>query len=202
MSGADALLREYAEPLAHADALIFDCDGTLVHSGPVYEAAWAEGLALAGRTMAPQWYRARSGLSESVLLDAFEAEHGVTLDREAIVERMRRAFLDRLRDVREVDLVCALARKHHAVLPMAVASGGPAAIVVPTLAALELLALFDAVVTVDDTGEPKPSPAIFREAARRLNTAPGDCLVFEDSDQGLEAARRGGFPCVDVRPFL
>ena len=47
----------------------------------------------------------------------------------------------------------------------------------------------------------KPSPAIFLEAARRLGTAPSDCLVFEDSDEGVEAAHRAGMTVIDVRPL-
>ena len=47
----------------------------------------------------------------------------------------------------------------------------------------------------------KPEPDVFLEAARRLGAAPGRCFVFEDTDLGLEAARRAGMAGVDVRPW-
>ena len=45
----------------------------------------------------------------------------------------------------------------------------------------------------------KPEPDVFLEAARRLAVAPDACTVYEDTDLGLEAARRAGMSAVDVR---
>jgi HAD superfamily hydrolase (TIGR01509 family) len=70
---------------------------------------------------------------------------------------------------------------------MAVASGGPAVIVVPYLRTTGLLS-FDVIVSFDDVGRPKPEPDLFVEATRRLSVPSERCLVFEDSSQGLEAA--------------
>jgi beta-phosphoglucomutase-like phosphatase (HAD superfamily) len=83
---------------------------------------------------------------------------------------------------------------------MAVASGGTREIVKATLLATNLLALFDAVVTIEDVqGRGKPAPDIFLEAARRLRVSPNECTVFEDSDEGIEAARLAGMTATDVR---
>ena len=81
---------------------------------------------------------------------------------------------------------------------MAVASGGPAAIVIPTLEVTALRSLFDTVVTIEDVKRPKPDPDLFLEAAKRLNVAPAQCLVLEDSREGLEAAKRAGMRVIDV----
>ncbi|MCK8782784.1 HAD family phosphatase [Roseomonas sp. NAR14] len=178
--------------------LIFDCDGTLVDTPPVYAAAWAAGFRLSGREMARDWYMRRAGLSESTLLDAFEAEHGVALDRAAVVARMRAAFLAGLGRLAEIATVTAIVRGQRGRLPMAVASGGSREIVAATLRATGLAPLFDAVVTFDDVGRAKPDPALFQEAARRLGVPPAGCVVFEDSAEGLEAARRAGMRPVDV----
>ena len=85
---------------------------------------------------------------------------------------------------------------------MAVASGGPGAVVRPSLAAVGLLAVFDTVVTIEDVGRPKPAPDLFVEAAARLGVRTQDCLVLEDSPQGLQAARAAGMTAVDVREML
>ncbi|HEX4608664.1 MAG TPA: HAD-IA family hydrolase, partial [Urbifossiella sp.] len=58
---------------------------------------------------------------------------------------------------------------------------------------------FNATVTAEDTARHKPEPDVFLEAARRLGVPPGACVVFEDTDIGLEAARRAGMAGVDVR---
>jgi beta-phosphoglucomutase-like phosphatase (HAD superfamily) len=183
-------------------AIIFDCDGTLVDTPPVYARAWAAGFRSSGKDMAPDWYFARAGMSEYVLMDAFEAEQGVTLRRSEVVSLMREAFLEALTDLREIDAITAIARENQGRLPMAVASGGSHAIVSATLRATGLLDLFDTVVTIDDVGRAKPAPDLFLEAARRLGVPPEECLVFEDSREGLEAAHRAGMQAVDVVALL
>ncbi|MBE7209384.1 MAG: HAD family phosphatase [Gluconacetobacter diazotrophicus] len=184
--------------VAAAGAILFDCDGTLVDTPPLYARAWAAGVEPSGVAMAPGWYEARAGLSEHVLLDAFEREHGVVLDRAEVGRVARAAFRELMPGLREIAAVAAVARANRGRLPMAVASGGPREVVRACLEATGLLDLFDAVVTVEDAARPKPEPDLFLEAARRLGVEPGRCLVFEDSREGLDAARRAGMRAVDV----
>lgn len=192
------LQNDVEEKLAQAKALIFDCDGTLVDSAPVYSVAWAKGLALSGKKMPEDWYRVRNGLSEHVLMDVFEQQHDLTLDREAVVQLMRQTYLDEIHRVEEIATVATIARRQHGRLPLAVASGGSTSIVRASLEALGLDDLFDTIVTVDDVGKPKPDPAAFLEAARRLKVPTESCLVFEDSEQGIAAAKAAGMPFIDV----
>lgn len=182
--------------------LIFDCDGTLVDTPPLYARAWAAGLKLSGREMDHAWYLERAGMSEHVLMDAFETAEGVTLDRAAVVRRMRAAFLEGLPELREISAIAAVARRNSGLRRMAVASGGSKAIVTATLEATGLAALFDVIMTMNDVTRAKPAPDLFLEAARRLGAQPRECLVFEDSRQGLEAAKRAGMRTVDIMDVL
>ena len=84
---------------------------------------------------------------------------------------------------------------------MAVATGGTRAIVNRTLSAVGLLEHFQAIVTADDVAHGKPAPDIFLESARRLGIAPAECMVFEDADLGVQAARAAGMDVIDVRQF-
>lgn len=195
MLDIEALLRQ-------SRAIIFDCDGTLIDTLPVYARAWGIGLGSSGTEMPPDWYLSRAGNSEYVLMDQFETYAGVKLDRGEVIRLMRAAFLEGLDQVREIGAVAAIARRHHGRLPMAVASGGSRAIVTASLEATGLTTLFDAVVTIDDVGRSKPEPDLFLEAARRLGVSPSDCLVFEDTREGLEAAHRAGMRAVDVADVI
>jgi beta-phosphoglucomutase-like phosphatase (HAD superfamily) len=65
--------------LYSAKAIIFDCDGALIDSASLYGKAWAAGFASGGGRMADDWYRSRNGLSEHVLMDAFEQASGLRL---------------------------------------------------------------------------------------------------------------------------
>ena len=67
-----------------------------------------------------------------------------------------------------------------------------------TLDALGILSLFDAIVCVEDCARGKPFPDPFLEAARRLKVPAGDCLVFEDSPLGIQAAIAAGMHYVLV----
>jgi HAD superfamily hydrolase (TIGR01509 family) len=82
---------------------------------------------------------------------------------------------------------------------MAVASGGIRSVVIDQLLKIELHSLFDAIVAAEDTARHKPEPDVFLEAARRLQVTPTRCLVFEDTDIGITAARRAGMGYCDVR---
>lgn len=179
-------------------ALIFDCDGTLVDTVPLYLRAWIEGFRAHGHEVAPAWFAGRGGLSEGLLMQAFEEHHGVTLPRADVVRRMREALVAGLPQLREIAAVTAIVRANAGRLPMAVASSGSREIVGATLGATGLLPFFDHVVTIDDVARPKPAPDLFLEAARRLGAAPAACLVFEDSREGLHAAQVAGMRAVDV----
>jgi beta-phosphoglucomutase-like phosphatase (HAD superfamily) len=182
--------------------LIFDCDGTLVDTPPVYARAWAAGLRLSGREITPEWYFARAGMSEHVLMEQFETEFGIPLRRQEVIRIMRTAFIEELSRLEEITAITSVARENHGRLPMAVASGGSRAIVTATLDVTGLKLLFNAVVTIDDVGRAKPEPDLFLEAARRIGVPPEHCLVFEDGREGLEAAHRASMRAVDVLEVL
>lgn len=188
---------------AHATALIFDCDGTLVDTLPLYLRAWLAALqSEAAHEVTPEWFHGRGGLSEHMVLDLMESELGRSLDRAAIVRAARRHVLSAMADLREIAVVADLARRYRGTLPMAVASSGSREIVRASLTRTGLLDLFDTVVTIDDVARPKPAPDLFLEAARRLGAAPDGCLVLEDSAEGLAAAGHAGMQGVDIRPYI
>ena len=83
-------------------------------------------------------------------------------------------------------------------LKTAVASSSEAAWVRPWLERHDLLDAFDAVCTRDDVTAVKPAPDLFLLAARRLGVPPEACLVFEDSPNGLRAARAAGMWAIAV----
>jgi beta-phosphoglucomutase-like phosphatase (HAD superfamily) len=195
-------MNELETLLQRAQALIFDCDGTLVQTPALYAGAWQDAFKAAGHHMDPDWYHARAGMSEHVLLDDFESEHGVTVDRGLTVREMRSAVLERIGEVSEIEMISSIARRFHGKLPMAVASGGPREVVLASLKETGLLPLFDTVVTIDDVAHAKPAPDLFLEASSRLGVAAGQCLVFEDSQQGLEAAHNARMPVVDVNRLI
>jgi HAD superfamily hydrolase (TIGR01549 family) len=181
-------------------AIIFDCDGTLVDSTRLYFRAWNTVFNKYGAEMSWTWFAAHLGCSWPQILGEYQKECGIVLDPPTALEQFNRAYRNAMDTLSEIEIVGEVARRHFGKVPMAVASGGTREIVEATLLATNLLGLFDAVVTIEDVqGRGKPAPDMFLEAARRLRVPPGECTVFEDSDEGIEAARLAGMTATDVR---
>jgi HAD superfamily hydrolase (TIGR01549 family) len=183
-------------------ALIFDCDGTLVDTSPAHLAALQVGLDAYGLTVAKEWYYPRGGLTADALMNDYEALLGRTVPREDILARHKAAFEEGLQGLQEITVIAEVAREWHGRVPMAVASNGRKEIVKASLTATKLLPLFDYIVTAEDVKRGKPEPDVFLEAARRMGVAAADCIVFEDTDEGLEGARRAGMRRVDIREYF
>jgi HAD superfamily hydrolase (TIGR01509 family) len=180
-------------------ALIFDCDGTLVDTSVLHFQALSKALQADGIQVSPLWFHTQTGKTMLDLLQTLKLETAAQFNMEEIIEKAARFYHDGLDELQEVKAVTTIARRYHGVVPMAVASNGQRDIVIASLTKTKLLGLFDVIVTIEDVIEGKPAPEIFLEAARRLNVTPQECVIFEDSKEGLEAAQRANIPAHDVR---
>lgn len=185
-------------------ALIFDCDGTLADTMPGHYVAWRALLGRLGIAFPEPRFYAMGGMPTGTIIRVLAGETGVAVgDVDALVHEKEQLFLRNLSAVTRIEPVVRVAEWHRGKLPLAVASGGYRDTISRTLAQLELSDWFDATVTAEDTARHKPEPDVFLEAARRLGaTDPARCVVFEDTDIGLEAARRAGMLGIDVRPWV
>lgn len=194
--------RVWAPPAGTA-GLIFDCDGTLADTMPAHYRAWTSMLDRYGIPFPEERFYAMGGMPTARIIRVLAAEAGVVVtDLDRMVHEKESAFLANLHAVRPLELVVAVAAEHRGRLPMAVASGGYRETITRTLDQLGIRDWFGAVVTAEDTPRHKPEPDVFLEAARRLGVSPRACVVFEDTDIGLEAACRAGMAGVDVRTWL
>ncbi len=184
------------------EGLIFDCDGTLADSMPLHLQAWRETLERHGAHFPEDLFYRLGGVSAPKLVQMLNELNGLDMDPNEVSEEKEILAEELLRDVEPIHAVVETARAHRGRLKMAVASGGVKPNVLATLRTLEIADWFDAVVTHEDVEQPKPAPDTFLEAARRIGVPPQRCLVFEDSETGLEAARRAGMRGVDVREWV
>jgi beta-phosphoglucomutase-like phosphatase (HAD superfamily) len=186
-------------------ALVFDCDGTLADTMPVHFEAWTAMLATHGLQFPEPQFFALAGMPTDRIIARLASEQGAVLttdDIVAMVADKENRYMTMIDVVRPIEVVVSIAAHYRGVLPMAVASGGEGWVVRRTLAAIGTLDWFDTVVGSEDTVRHKPEPDVFLEAARRLGVDPEACVVFEDSDLGLEAARRAGMQGVDIRELV
>jgi HAD superfamily hydrolase (TIGR01549 family) len=180
-------------------ALIFDCDGTLADTMPAHYRAWVEILRPHGIAFPEDRFYAMGGMPTGKIVEKLFSELGKIPDVAAMVRQKEAAFMEMLGEIRPIEKVVEVARRGRGVMPMAVASGGHRHMVELTLRQIGILDWFSVVVAAEDTARHKPEPDVFLEAAQRLGVEPAECTVYEDTDLGVEAARRAGMSWVDVR---
>jgi HAD superfamily hydrolase (TIGR01509 family) len=182
--------------------VIFDCDGTLADTMPLHFRAWSETLANRAAEMSEQLFYDLGGVPTLDIVHILNDRFGYRLDAEETAAAKEARYEALLPHAQPVARVVELVREYHGSYPLAVASGGIRRLVVETVRALGLAECFQAVCTAEDVARAKPEPDLFLLAAVRISVAAADCVVFEDSDLGLEAARRAGMQAVDIRPWL
>ena len=183
-------------------ALIFDFDGLILDTElPDYQ-SWEKVYQSYGVSMPlEKWSTIVGGDAESdfephVYLESLV---GKPVDREEIWVARRKSYLDTLESQPiqpGVDDYLKAAKQHN--LKLAVASSSPENWVVGHLTRLGLLSHFEVVVTADDVEHIKPAPELFLLAANKLGVDPSEAIVFEDSPNGVKAAKRAHMYAVAV----
>jgi putative hydrolase of the HAD superfamily len=181
-------------------ALIFDFDGLIADTETAIYQAWQELYASQGEELTREVYVQCVGGTFSSFDPMAELEQrlGHAVDWASLIpikdERIRTLHLDLRTPLPGVRELLHAAQAVH--LPCAVASSSSPGWVSSWLEKLQLRDYFTAVWCRGDDGcQPKPAPDLFFAAARSLRTAPADCLIFEDSLNGLRAAQAAGIPC-------
>jgi len=178
---------------------IFDCDGTLADTMPLHYRAWTRLVGELGGSFPEDFFYQLGGKPSEQILRMLIDQQGLKVDDVlSAAHRKEHYFLEMIHDVKPIEPVVRIARQWYGIKPLAVASGGFRTQVERTLDALGIRSLFNTVVCVEDTVRGKPFADPFLEAARRLTVPPAECLVFEDSPLGWQAASAAGMDCVRV----
>lgn len=167
---------------------------------PTHYRAWCSALGSHAESFPEALFYELGGVPTAGIVQLLNERHQLSLPVDETVARKEAIFLELSHEIAAIEPVVALAREYHGRLPMAVASGGHRRIVLNTLRALGIAHLFQAIVTSEDYQRGKPAPDPFLEAALRLQVAPEECLVFEDTATGIAAAQAAGMQYVLVPP--
>lgn len=184
--------------LAPGLSLIFDMDGVIVDSNPVHRQAWAAfnrrfSLDTTEEMQQRMYGRRNDQIVRDFFGDGLTAEE--VMARGAAKEELYREMVrDRIEEIL-VPGVRQFLERHHDV-PMALATNGEPENVDFVLDRAGLRRYFRAVVNGQQVRHPKPDPEIYRRAAELLETDTANCIVFEDSSSGVEAARAAGMRIV------
>jgi HAD superfamily hydrolase (TIGR01509 family) len=185
-------------PAGSFRAYLFDCDGTIVDSMPLHYIAWKTSLAEYNCVYEEKLFYAWGGRPIREIIRLLNEMQGLNLPVEAVAEKKEAIYHTLLPRLRAIPEVMEHIDAQHGRIPFAVVSGSRRTSVEGSLSALGLLDKFETLVCAEDYKRGKPAPDGFLLAAERLGVAPSDCLVFEDTELGIEAATAAGMASVKV----
>lgn len=179
-------------------AYLFDCDGTIADSMPLHYVAWREALAAWNCGFSEDLFYAWAGFAVAKIISLLNEKHGLNMPAEEVERRKEELYLKALPNLRPVPEILEHIDLQYGRIPLAVVSGSTRESVSASLRSLHLLDKFETLVCAGDYVKGKPHPEAFLIAASRLNVKPEGCLVFEDGDLGIAAAKAAGMASVKV----
>lgn len=184
-------------------AAIFDLDGLLIDSEPLWQQAEIESFGEVGIPLTREQAQETLGLrSDEVVCQRFD-EYG--WDEEAHpLEAVEERIIQRVVELIEADarpmagVFEALDFVEARGLRRAVASSSRCSVIEAALEALGIADRFELIHSAELELLGKPHPGVYLTTARKLDLAPAECLAFEDSLAGLQSAKEAGMACVAI----
>jgi HAD superfamily hydrolase (TIGR01509 family) len=183
-----------------AKAVIFDMDGVLADTEPIYMGINRDLLSMLGVTVPSEQFLPYVGIPSkrmwTELRSRFELQQPLSelirLEKDRQVQH-----LTSMNQIPEIPGVRQLLEElRHMGIPMAVASSSSRGIVELILSKIGVRHFFTAIVSGQDVLQGKPAPDCFLKAAEALGVDPKNCVVIEDSPPGVEGAKHAGMLCV------
>lgn len=185
-------------PAGSFRAYLFDCDGTIIDSMPLHYIAWKKALAEWGCDFDKKLLYSWGGKPTRKIISDLNEMNGLKMPVEAVAQHKEELYFELLPQLKAIPEAMEHINAQQGRIPFAVVSGGRRESVTRSLNALGLLDKFETIVCSDDYTHGKPAPDPFLMAAKRLGVAPEDCLVFEDTDLGIQSATAAGMASVKV----
>jgi HAD superfamily hydrolase (TIGR01509 family) len=179
-------------------AYLFDCDGTIADSMPLHYIAWEQALGEWNCAFDEELFYAWGGKPPVEIIATLNEMRGLKMPVQIVAERKEHLYYELLPGLKPVPEVLEHIDAMQGKIPFAVVSGSTRESIVKTLTAVGLLNRFPILVGSEDYARSKPAPDAFLVGAARVGVAARDCLVFEDTTLGIEAARAAGMAAVRV----
>lgn len=180
-------------------AIIFDMDGVLIDSEPVHLEAHRRLMEKLGLEFNRQYYMQFIGSTTEHMWNKMKEDFGITLTNDELM-KMSDEFVKEINGVEGYPVMAGasklIKKLHNAGLKLAVASSSGMERINSSLEKLGVTDMFDVVVSGMTVENPKPAPDTFLEAARKLKCTPDECIVIEDSLNGMKAAKNAEMICV------
>ena len=181
-------------------AIIFDKDGVIIDTQPIYFNVLRSFLSDMGLYITKEEYNAYCGITSIELFKRLNSKFNKSYDINTMVDKFQRKYINTIRenkDIKPIKNVDVLIKKlYEKGLKLAVASSAKREKIELVLNRFELIDYFETIVSGYEVNNSKPRPDIFIKAAEKLKVKPNECIVIEDSTNGIRAAKAANMFCV------
>lgn len=187
--------------LRKCQAVIVDMDGVVADTEPLKFAAYQEVFRDTYGVHLPADDVSWRGMKEEAVIDYWLHQFQLTGDHHDVIQAKRLAYRQLLRQGKVQPIpgvITFLQRARYESKLCGLATGSSRDDQSFVLSCLGLEKAFDAIVTLNDIHSPKPDPEIYFATAKLLGVRPIQCVVFEDSPSGVQAAKSAGMCCVGL----
>ncbi|NOH31843.1 beta-phosphoglucomutase family hydrolase [Vibrio chagasii] len=180
------------------EGLIFDMDGTLIDTMPAHVQAWQQTAQEFGFHFEASWLHSLGGMPSYKIAGEVNRKYGLTLDPQA-VSKFKMASFAAIEDKGDV-IACthSLLLEHLGNKKIAVGTGSQRKSAEQLLEKTNILSKLDILVTATDVKNHKPNPDTFLDACFGMGLQPNQCVVFEDTELGKQAAHAAKMDCILV----
>lgn len=184
-------------------AVIFDMDGVIIDSEPIHYRVVKRFANDLGFDISFQDWQEFIGSKQEIIWLRLKEKYKLLQAVDDLVSEHRKRYmqeLQTLRDEKPIKGVDTLIRNLYIKdIKIALASSSPRNNIETVLKMFNIIDYFNVIVCGDDVKEGKPSPKIFLQAAKMVNVCPEECVVIEDSYNGVMAAKAANMKCIGFK---
>jgi len=180
-------------------ALIFDLDGTLANTEMLHFKAWREALLRNGvREFSLEDFLRYVGTSNEKVADDYIQSDGITKSQKELITEKQALYMDLIPEVELCTGTREILERFHGKMSLAVASSSHEKEIRAILEIHELISYFPVILGGDMVQKRKPDPEIYLKAQDLLGKSAAECVAFEDSGPGMNAAKNAGMVAIAV----
>jgi HAD superfamily hydrolase (TIGR01509 family) len=185
-------------------AVIFDMDGVLIDSEPFHLVVNEKIFANLGINLSEDEYHGFIGTTHKDMWSTIKKRYNlpqsvpelVNMQVSGNIDYIKNEEIEPIKIKGVTDLLSKIAREN---IKIGIASSSPTEVIKLVINKLGISDYFSAIVGGEEIKKGKPSPDIFLKAAKRLKSKPFDCIVIEDSKNGVLAAKAAGMKCIGFK---
>jgi beta-phosphoglucomutase family hydrolase len=184
--------------LSRYKGIVFDMDGTLIDSMGSHAVAWQQTCEFFDIPYDGQYINALGGVPSRQIVKLLNEKHGLEHDLDEVAAKKRQAWLALDDNLAVIEDTFRVMQRYEGVLKMGIGTGSERDNAMRMLTQTGLLDRVETVVTASDVTHGKPHGETFLTVAKNMGLTADECVVFEDTEVGRQAAQAAGMDCIMV----